>query len=202
MNFNTELLFHTTLQKNQKAIKELNIHSLLNIENRSFNEFTETDKGKKMIFLKRIFANILLAFFQKYSLNNERFSDGIVEISINSLFSNPQFILMIDGFCKENLIDDKRKFFKECIEKLDQHALGKVVNEDTIEIKVEDIRFKNEILELLRSSEKGVTFIEIFENISNAFDNFYTNDFVKFYLQNLLDKGYILQIAQNTYQII
>jgi hypothetical protein len=197
-NFTTELLFHQTLQKNQSAINDSNIFNLLNLEN---NIYRELNDKKKYAHQKKDFANRLLAFFQKYSINNEKVKDGFIELNIIELFKIRQFNLMMEEFCNENRIEEKEKFFKECFNLLEEHSLGRLLNNQLMEIKVDDSRIKEEIMALLRNCSNGKTYIEIFDEISLVFNNFFMNDYVKFILSQLTDEG-TLMAEQNKYYIL
>jgi hypothetical protein len=197
-NFTTELLFHQTLQKNQSAINDSNIFNLLNLEN---NIYRELNDKKKYAHQKKDFANRLLAFFQKYSINNEKVKDGFIELNIFELFKIRQFNLMMEEFCNENRIDEREKFFKECFCLLEENSLGRLINNELMEIKVDDRRIKDEIMAMLRNSSNGKTYIEIFDEISIVFNNFFMNDYVKFILSQLTDDG-TLMAEQNKYYIL
>lgn len=195
-------MFHTTLQKNQSAIKDSNIFSLLDVDQFKYNEVGEWDNKKKYSYFKKNFASRLLAFFQKYRFTNETIKEGFIEISITELFNTHQFTLMMDEFCRENKIEEKNKFFKDCFSLLEEHTFGRILNNDFVEIRIDDNKIKNEIMCLLRGSEKGTTFIEIFDYISKLYDNFFMSDYVKFVISQLLDEGCVQQLNQNIYQII
>ena len=137
--FSTELLFHSNLQKNQSSINETNISSLLNLEENKYEDKNERDTRKKYSYLKKDFANRLLAYFQKYSLNNnEIMNEGFIQVKIRDLFNISHFNLLMEEFCKENRIDDREKFFKDTFSLLEEHALGRILNNDYMEIKVDD----------------------------------------------------------------
>ncbi len=201
-NFSTEVLFHCNLQKNQSSINETNISSLLNLEENKYEDKNEKDTKKKYSYLKKDFANRLLAFFQKYSINNETMNEGFIQVKIRDLFNIRHFSLLMEEFCKENRIDDKEKFFKDTFSLLEEHALGRILNNDYMEIKVDDMKIKSEILNLLKTSHTGISYIEIFDSISKIFDNFFMTDYLKFVIGQLLERGLIMQITPNTYQII
>jgi hypothetical protein len=197
-DFTWEVLFHETLQKNQKAINESNIFQLLNLDN---NIYRESNDKKKYAHQKKDFANRLLAFFQRYSIHTEKIKDGFIELNIKELFKIKTFSLMMEEFCDENNIEEKEKFFKECFNLLEEHSLGRLISSETMEIKVDDTKIKEDIMSMLRSSPNGKTYIEIFDEISLRFNNFFMNDYVKFILSQLVDDG-TLMAEQNKYYLL
>lgn len=191
------------LQKNQEAIKKSNIKNLIDFDHSMLNENPNCSNAKnKYLYSRKSFACRLLAFFQKYRFNNETIKEGYIEVSIEELFKTQQFSFMIDEFCKENKIDEKEKFFKDCFSLLEEHTFGRILNEELIEVRIDDAKIKNEIINLLKSNDKGVPFMDIFEFISNIYDNFFMSDYVKFVISQLLEEGHIQQLNQNIYQII
>lgn len=197
-NFSSELLFHQTLQKNQAAINESNIFKLLDLEN---NVYKEHNDKKKYLHQKKDFANRLLAFFQKYSFTNETIKEGFLELQLIELYKIKQFNMMMDEFCNENRIEEKEKFFKDCFNLLEEHSLGRLVDNGLMEIKVDDSRFKEQIIHLLKCNTNGKTYIEIFDEISIIFNNFFMNDYVKFIMSQLVEDGTVMA-EQNKYYII
>lgn len=187
-----------TLQKNQAAINETNIFNLLNLEN---NIYRDLNDKRKYAHQKKDFANRLLAFFQKYTIDKEKMKDGFIEIDIKELYKIRQFNLMMEEFCSENNIEERDKFFKDCFCLLEEHSLGRLINNETMEIKVDDSRIKEEIMNLLRSTYNGKTYIEIFDEVSIIFNNFFMNDYVKFILSQLVDEGFVMA-EQNKYQLL
>lgn len=197
-NFNTELLFHQTLQRNQTAINESDIFNLLNLEN---NIYRELNDKKKYAHQKKDFANRIVAFFQRYSIENEVVKDGFIELNLNKLFNIRNFNQMMDEFCTENKIDDKERFFRECFTLLEEHSLGKIINQETVEIKIDDSRIKEEILNLIKSSPNGKTYIEIFDELSTIFNNFFMNDYIKFILGQLVDACEVMSESNKYYKM-
>lgn len=197
-DFNRELLFHETLQINQHAHNNTNIFNLLNLDN---NIYKESNDKKKYAHQKKDFANRLLAFFQRYSINNEKIKEGFIELNIQELFKTRTFSLMMEEFCDENNIEEKEKFFKECFNLLEEHSLGRLISDQILEIKVDDSKIKEDIISMLRNSSNGKTYIEIFDEISSRFNNFFMNDYVKFILSQLVDDG-TLMAEQNKYYLL
>ncbi len=109
--------------------------------------------------------------------------------------------MMMDEFCNENRIEEKEKFFKDCFNLLEEHSLGRLVDKGLMEIKVDDSRFKEQIIHLLKCNTNGKTYIEIFDEISIIFNNFFMNDYVKFILSQLVEDGTVMA-EQNKYYII
>lgn len=171
-------------------------------ESHNYNSITHLDQKQNYYNFKKNFSNRILVFFQKYSFSNETVKEGFIEIDIEELFSISKFSMMIEEFCKDNKIDDSDKFFKECFSLLEQHGLGRILNGKSVEIKIDDLIIRNEILQMLKQKQTGVTYIEIFEHISKEHNNFFMNDYVRYVIGQLMESGQIQLLSQNTYQLL
>ncbi len=188
------------MQKNQSAIHESgDVFKLLNFEN---NMYQENNDKNKYAHQKKDFANRLLAFFQRYSIHSEKVNDGFLELDTQVLFKVKEFTFMLDEFCSENKIEDKEKFFRECFSLLDEHSFGRLDNiSGRLELKMCDRRIREEVMNMARRSKSGVSYAEIFEEVSITFKNFFMSDYVKFILGLLVEEGLLL-VDQNKYYLI
>jgi len=160
----------------------------------------ETNDKNKYALQKKDFANRMLAFFQRYSINKETVHDGFLELDIKELFKLNKFNLMLEEFCSENKIKDQEKFFRECFSLLREHSMGSLDENGIMEIRVDNTRIREDILKLIRSSKTGITYIELFDEISSIYQNFFMNDYIKFILGQLVDE-ILIMADQNKYFI-
>ena len=70
-----------------------------------------------------------------------------------------------------------------------------------IEIKLDD-EINEHIINMLRNNPNGLSYLEIFDNISKLYNNFFMDDFIKFVIEDLNNNGKIQQITPNNYQIL
>lgn len=221
-----ELLFHKSLQLNQKTLKDSQLISILESLNESNNNQISTNKNlsankkssvkpnsrlektnnknnKSLYVKKKDFANRILAFFKKYKLNDEINPEkNYIILKIGSLISNPHFSTMMNDFCRDNDILDSNKFLIESLTIIEENSMGKLIEEEqSVEIKLDD-EVSNEILRMLRSNPEGLNYIDIFDRISLSFNNFFMNDFIKYIIEELIQNGKIQSIYQNFYQIM
>jgi hypothetical protein len=198
-SFKEQFIFNQKLQMNYKSISKSNLFDLHKI-----TECPPTDnKNKNTAVLKKNFANRILAFFQNFRFIEERLKDGFIEVDIEIVFKNPEFMKMLEEYCKENNIQDLNKFFKECFIVLEKQSLGSIVDNKYIEIKSDNVKMKNEILRILRVNKfTGTSYINIFDHICKEFESFYCSDYVKFILKEMIDAGMIYDLGQNDYSIL
>jgi hypothetical protein len=201
-SFKEQYNFNLKLQKNYKSISKTNIFDLHKITD---NQIINTEKKNKNLFYinaKKNFANRLLAFFQSFSFKTEKYKDGFIEVELEVLWKTNEFTNMLNDFCLENNLEDSNKFLRECFTLLEKQSLGQLVDNSYIEIKSDNIKVKNEIFNILKSSKQGTTYLNIYDHICKHFENFYCTDYVKFILQEMITAGTIFQLGPNEYNIV
>ena len=165
-----EIIFHKSLQMNQKTLKNSKISEVIdsinNFDNQN-NNLIETNNNKSNFHLRKNFANKVLAFFKKYKFSDEINQEkNYIILKINSLLTNPHFSTMINDFCRDNNITDQNKFLIESLTIIEENSMGKLIDDDqSIEIKLDD-EINDEILRMLRSNANGLSYIDIFDKIS------------------------------------
>ncbi len=227
-NWKNELIFHKSLQKNQKILMNTRLKSLMqsiNNEN-NINYFTKYSNHSKDLILnnfdkngdfskskyennknyqlkKKDFANRILAFLKKYKLSDEISQENnYIILKINSLISNQHFSIMMGDFCRDNIILDPLKFLKEVFSLIEENSMGKFLEEESeIEIKMDE-RIDNDILKMLKGKPEGMYYMDIFDKISKNYNNFFMNDYIKYIIEDLMQNGKIHAIQQNFYQIM
>jgi hypothetical protein len=203
-SFKEQYYFGLKLHKNYQSISKTNIFDLHKVTESTSSNLTTTDgKARNLYSHKKNFANRLLAFFQNFQFTNETSEDGFVEVKLEILFKNPEFTKMLEDYCIENNIQDVQKFFRECCVLLEKHSLGTIVDNNYLEIKIDNVRVKNEILAVLGTNRYNATnYINIYDYICKQFENFYCTDYVKFIMNEMLDAGVIYQSGPNEYNIV
>jgi len=218
-----ELLFHKSLQTNQKTSKDSKLQNILealndfdyntnknysnsklsaNCTNAKLNN-TSNKNIKSLYVKKKDFANRILAFFKKYKLSDEINPEkDYIILKISSLISNQHFSIMMNDFCRDNDISDPNKFLIESLTIIEENSMGRLIDdEQSVEIKLDD-EVKNEILRMLNNKPDGMNYIDISDRISLTFNNFFMNDFIKYIIEDLIQNGKIQLIYQNFYQIM
>lgn len=215
-----ELLFHKSLQINQKTLKDSKLKNVLealndyDYNNNSLNTANKNNTNSKLInssnkntkslyVKKKDFANRILAFFRKYKLSDEITAEkDYIILKISSLISNQHFSTMMNDFCRDNDISDPNKFLIESLTIIEENSMGKLIDaEQSVEIKLDD-EVNNEILRILRNKPEGMNYMDISDRISLMFNNFFMNDFIKYIIEELIQSGKIQAIHQNFYQIM
>lgn len=224
--FLPELLFHTTLQNNLKAIKDANIYANLKVELTSGinkdnsviesnlnNTSTINDKNLRLSVLKE-FANRLLAFFQKFKLSCATDDDlGYTRISVKDLFNNDKIKEMMKDFLGDNEQEQMKDLQAVIVNMFEQNMFGTIIYKDKeeknfedadIEIKNDTKKILNEILEFItKKSEddpsKGATFTEIAQYVNSIYRNFFTNDSIKYLLKQMIDDSLIYNLTPTSY---
>lgn len=219
--FRKELVFHKSLQANQRNMKNSKIQDLLQVINNydNINEGLDdlnrdyllnsqkvtnfTEKQKIYSHNRKNFANQILAFFHKYSLDDEIGEEhGYIIIPFDSLFNSGEFNQLKNEFCIDNKIQDHQKFLMESLSLLEENSMGTIDSKNKrIEIKVDD-EVNQKILKMLQEKPNGLSYSEIFDRLSKIYDNFFMDDFVKFLLEGLCNNQKIQQISNNFYQIL
>ncbi len=227
-----ELLFHKSLQTNQKLLKDsklINILESLNdfdytnntnnnnsnlpykdysnnkVDNNSQNDnYSMKSKNIKSIYVKKKdFANRIIAFFKKYKFSDEMNPEkNYIMLKISSLISNQQFSTMMNDFCRDNGISDPNKFLIESLTIIEENSMGKLIDDMQIVEIKLDDEVNNEILRMLSSNPEGMSYMDISDRISSLFNNFFMNDFIKYIIEELIQNGKIQAIDQNFYQIM
>lgn len=228
-NWKHELIFHKSLKINQNTLKNsklLDVLGALNedeikndLNNLSSNYTFSNDKiaykniynnsnskyenNKIFYFKKKHFANRILAFFKKYKFSDEIYPENnYIIIKLQSLISNPHFSTMMNDFCRNNNIYDQNKFLIESLTIIEENSMGKLIdNEQSVELKVDD-EINNEIMKMLRMNPEGLNYADICDRVSSLHNNFFMNDFIKYIIEELIERGKIQSINQNFYQIM
>jgi len=162
-----------------------------------------SEKSKIYSHHRKNFANRILGFLKKFSLDDEIKEEmGYIIMKKDSLLNNPQFNQMKIDFCNDNKITNTDKFLMESLSLIEENSMGKIDHKNkTIEIKLDD-EINGHIINMLRNNPNGLSYLEIFDNISKLYNNFFMDDFIKFVIEDLNNNGKIQQITPNNYQIL
>ncbi len=215
--FNKEIKFHKSLQANQMNLNAIKISEVLNLmNNNNNNEYINeennesnkeklnfSEKSKIFSYHRKNFANRILGFLKKFSLDDEIKEEmGYIIIKKDSLLNNFHFDKMKIDFCRDNKISNIDKFLMESLSLIEENSMGRIDDQNnTIEIKLDD-EINEHILNMLRNNPDGLSYIQIFDNISKLYNNFFMDDFIKFIIEDLNNQGRIQEITQNKYQIL
>jgi len=185
-----------------------NINNLLKdsnvfCENNLNYTHTKIENNKNYQFKIKDFANRILAFLKKYKLSDEIIREhNYIILKINSLITNQHFSTMMNDFCRDNNILDFNKFLIETFSLIEENSMGRLIEEDEeIEIRL-DNGIENEILRMLSNKPEGLYYMDICDRISKNYNKFFTNDFIKYIIEDLIQNGKIQAIQQNFYQIM
>lgn len=150
-------------------------------------------------------ANIILAFFQnmfkienKEEPNNEEIKtkSTFVSFSFENLFKDELFKSVLNKYCVEE--EFHKKFLIETLNELEKQCLGSYYEneegEPFMEIDVSTYKISNEILSMFDQlkTTKVISYIDIYNRININFSSFYSNQYLKF----------ILDILVNDYKLI
>lgn len=216
--FSKEFIFHKSLKVNQNNLNNSKINEVMNIMNKNnTNEgiiySNKQEVNKKVLTLsektkihshnRKNFANRILGFLKKFSLDDEIKEEmGYIIMKKDSLLNNQQFNQMKIDFCNDNKITNVDKFLMESLSLIEENSMGRIDHtNETIEIKLDD-EINEHIVKMLKENPNGLSYLEIFDNISKLFNNFFMDDFIKFIIEELNNNGKIQQITPNNYQIL
>ena len=223
-SFNQELIFHKSIQANQKNFNNISILEVLksmnntsngndkinsegnlneNVEENKKKIFNYTEKTKIYSHNRKNFANRILGFLKKFSLDDETKEEkDYIVMKKSSLLNNPQFNQMKLDFCNDNKIANVDKFLMESLSLIEENSMGRIDHKnESIEIKL-DNEINENIIKMLENNPDGMSYTEIFDNISKIYNNFFMDDFIKFIIEDLNNNGKIQQITPNNFQIL
>lgn len=217
-----EILFHTTLQNNQKAIFDISINQLLknafneiNASTIKANESNANSGNKKYVEILKEYSNRLLACFEGFTLDGVvEDSFGFTKIPIRLFMNNINLTEMLKEFCG-SVYDTNKFLFDAFAMILEPQMQGKVIYDQndpsflsaSIEIKSNNSKIKNEIYNFIKrkneeNSGRGATYNEIFQQLSSMHNNFYTHDYIKFIIKKMTDLDmHIISLGSNSYSI-
>jgi DNA/RNA endonuclease YhcR with UshA esterase domain len=217
-NYEIEKFFHQTLYKNLKAIENCKLDKNIDEEDIFINEKNNNNYEKDNNVIKD-FTNSLLAFFQNYKIEgttDDKF--GFTKISVKKLIQNLQINQILNDYYGNKSKEDYLKILKNVFESiLNQNMLGKIIykndnkvnfEESDVEIKIDISKLKKEIVNFIdkktnEDSSIGASFQEICKYINQIYNNFYTNDYLKFIINQLIEiDKCIMGLTKNSYSTI
>lgn len=215
-SFNKEIIFHKSLKVNQLSLNNNKILEVLS----SINNFDNINEGlnnitkkkkKRMPFNekqkiyshhRKNFANRILGFIKKFKFEDEIKGDlGYIILNEDSLLNNEEFNKMKKEFCSDNNITNEDKFLMESLSFIEENSMGKIDHDNKlIEIKLNEIN--DLVIKMLKDNSEGLSYTDIFDNISRIYNNFFMDDYIKFIIEDLSENGKIQQNLPNHYQIL
>ena len=145
---------------------------------------------------------MFLAFLKKFRFDHEeKREENFVILKIDTIMINSEFSFMLNDFIQANNIPDGKKFLLECFTLIEEFTLGRLIDENTIEIKLDD-KISQEILNLLMNNQNGMNYLDIVQNLTKLYDNFFMGNYIKFIIEDLIQQLKIHQIDNNVYQIL
>ena len=164
-----------------------------------------------MLKLKLIFQN-----YKIEGTTDDKF--GFTKISVKKLIQNLQINQILNDYYRNKSKEDYLKILKNVFESiLNQNMLGKIIykndnkvnfEESDVEIKIDISKLKKEIVNFIdkktnEDSSIGASFQEICKYINQIYNNFYTNDYLKFIINQLIEiDKCIMGLTKNSYSTI